>query len=172
MFGAKLSIYLFSVLGSPWTSGFTLSLLRAASLNWQSPLAKKNPQGQLISPEFCLLSCSLCFSSFSCLPYVKVCMSSLCTKYTCTNTDTHTQTQTHTQTHTHRDTHTHTHKVGCSLVKWKGSKLSVMGLTTPFIYLFKFPGRKDQKSLSDSKWCAASRSPYTHNCNCLTSFPS
>lgn len=88
MFGAKLSIYLFSVLGSPWTSGFTLSLLRAASLNWQSPLGKKNPEGQLISPEFCLLSCSL-FSSFSCLPYVRDCMSSLCTKYTDTDTHTH-----------------------------------------------------------------------------------
>ena len=74
--------------------------------------------------------------------------------------------------HTHTHTHTHTHKVGCSLVKLKGSKLSVMGLTTPFIYLFKFPGRKDQKSLSDSKWCATSLSPYTHNCNCLTSIPS
>ena len=61
-------------------------------------------------------------------------------------------THTHTHTHTHPPhTHTDTHKVGCSLVKWKGSKLSVMGLTTPFIYLFKFPGRKDQKSLSDSK---------------------
>lgn len=87
---AKLPIYLFCVLGSPWTSGFTLSLLRAASLNWQSPLGKKNPEGQLISQEFCLLSCSL--SSFSHLPYVEVCMSSLCTKYTCANTDTHTRT--------------------------------------------------------------------------------
>ena len=88
------------------------------------------------------------------------------------HTHTHTHRHRHTHRHTHTETHTHTHKVGCSLVKWKGSKLSVMGLTTPFIYLFKFPGRKDQKSLSDSKWCAASRSPYTHNCNCLTSFPS
>lgn len=49
----------------------------------------------------------------------------------------------------------------------EGNKLSAMGLTTSFIYLFKFPGRKDQKSLSNSETTHNSPFMTFHNCNYL-----